>query len=104
MAKYQEQVTSQTIKRYLTPKEITINLMGNPRISVDEARVEEVNGARVGAVSTRTITKEIEPGIGSTEFTAINENTGEVIATLTYAQLKHIIYGLYVSLASEVDG
>lgn len=104
MAKYKESSTQQTITKYSTPATILIDLVNNPRIKIDEVRVEELNGKRVGAVTTRTIVKEIIPGIGSTEFDAVNENTGEVVATLTYAQLRHILYGLYLSLASETDG
>jgi len=105
MPKYGETTETNTTVTYLTPNDLKIDMgrVGNPTVEVQEAEVTEVDGNRVAYREGRKLFKEVTPGNGSTTFDVINENTGEVITSLTYANFRHVLYGLYVHLATEAD-
>lgn len=105
MPKYGEVTESKTIVKYRTPESVTIKmgLVGDPSINFQEVQVTEVDGNRVGIRDTREVYKEVTAGNGATQFDIINENTGAVLGQVTYAQMRHILYGLYVHVASEMD-
>ena len=105
MPKYGEVTDQQTIVTYLTPHKAKLDFGfdGDPVIEFEEVRVTEVDGGRVGITDTRDLVKIITPGNGSTSFDIINENTGAVLGQITYAQMKHALYGLYVHVATETD-
>jgi hypothetical protein len=105
MPKYGETTDQQTIVSYLTPHiaKIDLGFDGDPIIEFDEVRVTEVDGARAGITDTRELMKIVTAGNGGTQFDIINENTGAVLGQMTYGQMKHVLYGLYVHVATEMD-
>lgn len=105
MSKYDEQTEAQTITSYRTPASVAINMgvNGNPSITFRENVMVEVNGSRTSSKFSRELFKEVTPGNGNTSFDIIRESDGQVLGNITYAQLKHALYGLYVHVASETD-
>ena len=100
MAKYKEKVETQTTVSYLTPNEFWIG-MDDYRFEVDEAEMVEVGNSRVSKKKGRKLFQDVTDANEDTEFPIINENTGDVIGTMTYADLRHALYGLYIHMAER---